>query len=335
MSKIQKNRIGQFPQTRLRRLRQSPVLREFVRDIHLQPTDFVLPLFIRHGNNIKNPILSMPGHFQWSLDRIEEEVHALRTAGIQHVILFGVPEKKDPIGQDALSDHGIIQSAIKKIRQLAPELCIFSDVCFCEYTDHGHCGVLTKNHDVDNDQTLDLLGKQAVSHAQAGADVIAPSGMLDGMVQAIRAALDNANFTHIPILSYAVKYASAFYGPFRDAAEGAPQFGDRKTYQMDPARKHEALHECALDIEEGADMLMVKPAHTYLDILYKIKENYPTLPLGAYHTSGEFALLKAAAEKKWLDEKTAVIEVLTAIKRAGADFIITYYAKEVAKWLLK
>lgn len=322
---------GRFPTTRLRRLRQHAKVRDLVRETKLAVSDLVMPLFIKHGNGIKKPIASMPGQFQFSIDFLAEEVQALAAMGIQQVILFGIPEKKDPLGKDAYSANGIIQSAIPVIKQAAPDMLIISDVCFCEYTDHGHCGVVTENHEIANDQTLALLAKQAASHAQAGADIIAPSGMMDGMVQAIRQGLDAAGFHHTPILSYSVKYSSAMYGPFRDAAEGAPKFGDRRTHQMDFANTQEALRECLLDIEEGADMLMVKPAHTYLDIITRVKQAYPALPLAAYHTSGEYAMIKAAAEKGWIDEHNVVLEVLTAIRRAGADFIITYFAKDVAK----
>ncbi len=331
------NQSGAFPQTRLRRLRKTSQLRNFVKDITLDVGKLVLPLFIRHGHNIKNPISSMPGHFQFSIDKLADEIKAIVALGIKAVILFGIPAEKDPLGKDAYSDHGIIQTAIPVIKKIAPELIIISDICFCEYTDHGHCGVVKHEHNdfiVDNDQTLELLAKQAVSHAQAGTDIIAPSGNMDGMVQTIREALDQAGFHDLPILSYATKYASSMYGPFRQAAEGAPQFGDRRSYQMDFANRNEAIRECALDIAEGADMLMVKPAHTYLDIIFHIKQQFPELPLCAYHTSGEFAMLKAAAEKGWIDEQNAMLEVLTAIHRAGADVIITYFAKEVAKVLL-
>lgn len=325
-----------FPQTRLRRLRHHPQVRNLIKQTRLSINEFILPLFIRHGENIKKPILSMPGHYQLSLDKLADEIKEVVELGIKAVLLFGIPEKKDPFGQDAYNDNGIIQRAIPLIKDLAPELLVISDVCFCEYTDHGHCGVvvdLDRNKHIDNDQTLTLLAKQAVSHAKAGADIVAPSGMMDGMVKAIRDGLDAAALQHIPILSYAVKYASSMYGPFREAAEGAPKFGDRRTYQMDFANYSDSLRECALDIYEGADMLMVKPAHAYLDIIYRVKQHYPHLSLGAYHTSGEFAMLKAAGKNGWIDEKNSTLEVLTAIKRAGADFIITYYAKEIAAWL--
>ena len=329
---------GLFPNTRPRRLRGSANIRALVQETHLNVNKLVLPVFIKYGSNIKNPIASMPGHFQFSIDNLEEEISSIWKLGIKRIIIFGIPEHKNALGTDAYSKDGIIQRAIPVIKKIAPEMLVISDICFCEYTDHGHCGVVTaENKDaevcVDNDKTLDLLAKQAMSHAKAGADILAPSGNMDGMVQAIRKALDNAGYQHLPILSYSVKYASSMYGPFRQAAEGAPQFGDRRTYQMDYANAFEAVGESALDVAEGADMLMVKPAHTYLDIIYLVKEAFPHLPLGAYHTSGEFAMIKAAAEKGWIDEQKGVLEVLTAIHRAGADFIITYYAKEVAGWI--
>jgi len=329
---------GIFPKTRLRRLRQNAAIRELVRETKLDVSKLVLPLFIRHGSGIKNPVASMPGFFQISVDKLEEEVKIILELGIKSVLLFGLPAEKDPLGKDSYAETGVIQTAIPVIKKMAPDLLIMSDICFGEYTDHGHCGVVEqhvahKEVDVDNDKTLALLAKQVVSHAKAGADMIAPSGCIDGMVLTIRNALDDAGYQHLPILSYSVKYASAMYGPFRQATEGTPKFGDRRTYQMDFANANEALRECALDIAEGADMLMVKPAHTYLDIIYRVKQAYPALPLCAYHTSGEFAMIKAAVEKGWMDERKAVLEVLTAIHRAGADFIITYFAKDVAKWL--
>lgn len=327
---------GHFPNVRLRRLRHNPNVRNLVKETRLDVTNFVLPLFIKHGSDIKKPISSMPGHFQLSVDKLPEELNIISSLGIRNIILFGIPAQKNELGSDSYADDGIIQTALPLIKKIAPELLVMTDVCFCEYTDHGHCGVITEEtgqHDVHNDKTLDLLAKQAVSHAQAGADVIAPSGNIDGMVQAIRRGLDQAGFSHLPILSYAVKYSSSMYGPFREAAEGAPKFGDRRTYQMDVANSNEAMRECSLDIAEGADMLMVKPAHTYLDIIARVKQTYPGLPLGAYHTSGEYAMLKAAAEKGWLNERSSVLEVLTAIRRAGADFIITYFAKDAARWL--
>ncbi len=326
-----------LPSTRLRRLRQHPALREIVSEHRLSVKDFVLPLFIRAGHSVKNPIASMPGHYQWSVDRLDEEIKSIVDLKIPAVLLFGIPDYKDSLGSASWQDDGVMQQTILKIKSLAPNVLIIADVCFCEYTDHGHCGAIHTNtrgsNDVDNDKTLVLLGKQAVSLARAGADVIAPSGMMDGMVRAIRRDLDRHGFTDIPILSYAVKYASAFYGPFREAAEGAPKFGDRKTYQMNPANANEALREAELDVAEGADMLMVKPAHTYLDVIYRVKQQFPRLPLAAYHVSGEFAMIKAAAERGWINEAAAVLETLLAIKRAGADFIITYFAKDVAKIL--
>lgn len=329
---------GLFPKIRPRRLRGSANIRELVQETCLNVNKLVLPLFIKHGSGIKNPITSMPGHFQISVDNLENEINSIWELGIKRIMLFGIPEHKDALGKDAYSKHGIIQNAIPVIKKIAPAMLVMSDICCCEYTDHGHCGVVASQKNggevcVDNDETLALLAKQAVSHAKAGADILAPSGNMDGMVQAIRTALDNAGYHHLPILSYSVKYASSMYGPFRQAAEGAPKFGDRRTYQMDYANAFEAVRECALDVAEGADMLMVKPAHTYLDIIYRVKEAFPHLPLGAYHTSGEFAMIKAAAEKGWVDEQKAVFEILTSIHRAGADFIITYYAKEVAGWM--
>lgn len=329
---------GFFPKIRLRRLRQNAHLRNLVRETRLDADKLVLPLFIRHGSGIKNPIASMPEHFQMSIDRLEEEIKAISELGIKNIILFGIPAQKDPLGKDSYSDNGIVQTAIPVIKKVAANILIMSDICLCEYTDHGHCGVVMYHEThgevhVDNDQTLALLAKQAVSHAKAGADIIAPSGNMDGMVHAIRKALDEAGFQHIPILSYSVKYASSMYGPFRQAAEGGPKFGNRETYQMDFANTHEAIRECGLDVAEGADMLMVKPAHTYLDIIYRVKQTYPELPLCAYHTSGEYSMIKAAAEKGWIDERKSALEVLTSIHRAGADFVITYFAKQVAVWL--
>lgn len=320
-----------LPTLRLRRLRQHPLLRELVRETELNAKDLVLPLFIKGEKGAKQPIASMPGHYQIPLSQLDAEIEEIVQLGLGSILLFGIPPHKDDLGSDSYHDQGIIQKAIQKIR--GANLLIISDVCFCEYTSHGHCGVLNSKNDIDNDATLELLVKQAVSHAQAGADVVAPSGMMDGMVQAIRHGLDLAGFQQIPILSYSVKYQSSLYGPFRMAAEGAPTFGDRSTHQMDTANAQEALREVHLDVQEGADMLMVKPAHAYLDVIYRIKQAYPYIPLGAYHTSGEFGMLKAAAEKGWIDEKKGVLEIVRGIRRAGADFIITYYAKELAHWL--
>jgi porphobilinogen synthase len=309
-----------------------------VRETELNVKDLVLPIFVKGREGKRVPIESMPGYFQIPICALEQEVEEILGLGISSVILFGIPPHKDRHGSDSYADDGIIQDAIRKIRDVTSNLLIISDVCFCEYTDHGHCGIISEisgKMDIDNDQTLELLIKQAISHARAGADVIAPSGMIDGMVGAIRRGLDESRFQHIPILSYAVKYNSAMYGPFRDAAEGAPKFGDRSTHQMDPSNGKESLREVKLDIDEGADMLMVKPAHSYLDIIYRVKQAHPEIPLGAYHTSGEFCMIKAAAERGWIDEKRAIFEILTGIKRAGADFILTYFTKDVANWLSK
>jgi porphobilinogen synthase len=330
--------IGQFPQTRLRRLRQQASLRSLVRETRLHPDTLILPLFIKQDLVAKQAIPTMPGHYQLSLSDLAREIAHITSLGIKNVILFGVPAWKDGCGSGAYGENAIIPQSIRLIKRLAPELLVIADLCFCAYTDHGHCGIMKTSNTtaqliLDNDQTLALLGKQACSYAQAGADLLAPSGMCDGMVSAIRDNLDQAGFVDVPILSYAVKYASALYGPFRDAASGAPAFGDRYSHQLDFANSQEALRECYLDIQEGADMLMVKPAHTYLDIINQVKTQYPLMPLGAYHTSGEYGLLKAAAVQGLIDERLAVLEVLTAIKRAGADFIITYYATEVLKWL--
>jgi porphobilinogen synthase len=324
-----------FPLVRLRRLRHHPILRDLVRETELNLRDLIFPIFIKANISEKIPIATMPGHYQIPIPLLKQEIEEIINLGISSVILFGIPSHKDAFGSDAYSDEGVVQEAIRKMREVSSELLIISDICFCEYTDHGHCGFLGEIRgkiDVDNDKTLELLVKQALSHVRAGADVVAPSGMIDGMVKAIRGGLDASGFEHIPILSYSVKYNSSMYGPFRVAAEGAPSFGDRSTHQMDHANAREALREVELDVEEGADMLMVKPAHSYLDVIYRVKQAYPHIPLGAYHTSGEFSMLKAAAEKGWIDEKKAAIEVLRGIRRAGADFIITYYAKEMAAW---
>jgi porphobilinogen synthase len=329
------------PTIRPRRLRASPALRSMVRETHLTPADFIYPLFVTHGEGVHHPIPSMPGVFQLSIDQLAREAQETTALGIPAVVLFGLPAHKDPVGLENFAPDGIVQQAIRELKTAVPELIVITDVCLCEYTDHGHCGLLN-THDLHphleagyvlNDETLDILVKVAVSHAAAGADIVAPSGMIDGMIAALRAGLDAQDFGHIPIMSYAVKYASAFYGPFRDAADGAPQFGDRKTHQMDPANSREALREARLDIEEGADFLMVKPALPYLDIIRQLRDHYPELPLAAYNVSGEYAMLKAAAANGWLDEERAVLETLTGIKRAGADLIITYHAQDAAKWL--
>ena len=326
-----------FPTVRMRRLRYQPAVRRLVRETRLCPGNLVLPLFVRAGKNVRQEIASMPGHCQLSPDRLGEEIQTAAALGLGGVMLFGLPAAKDATGSDAVSDAGIVPQAVRAAKQAAPELLVMTDVCFCEYTDHGHCGPLTNvtgRPDVDNDATLVLLGQQAVAHARAGADVVAPSGMIDGMVAAIRAALDAAGFLHIPILSYAAKYASAFYGPFREAAESAPQRGDRRGYQMDPAAAAgQALREIQLDLAEGADMIMVKPALPYLDIIREAARQFPGVPLAAYNVSGEYSMLKAAAARGWLDERATALECLTSIRRAGASIILTYWAKDAATWL--
>jgi porphobilinogen synthase len=310
----------------------------------LKPSDFIYPLFVRHGRNIRAEIRSMPGIHQFSVDQLSAQAEAAAHAGLGAVILFGIPAEKDSQGSENFAPDGIIQQAILTIKEAVPDLLVITDVCMCEYTDHGHCGIVNAEGDpyyhpnlpegyVLNDPTLEILGRVAVSHAEAGADIVAPSGMMDGMVRAIRGALDEAAFEHTPILSYSVKYASAFYGPFRDAAESPPKFGDRKTHQMDPANVREALRETALDMAEGADMLMVKPALAYLDVLQRVRQAHPDVPLVAYNVSGEYAMIKAAAANGWIDERAAALEALTGIKRAGADLIITYHAREAAAWL--
>lgn len=318
---------------RPRRLRTSPALRAMVRETQLNPTDFIYPLFVRHGRSIRQPIPSMPGIAQLSVDEAVVEAETAVALGIPAVILFGLPAAKDPIGQENFAPDGIIQQAIRAIKAKLPDLIIVTDVCLCEYTDHGHCGLLGKDGTILNDETLNVLADVAISHAQAGADIVAPSGMMDGMVAALRTALDGGGYTHIPIMSYAVKYASAFYGPFRDAADGAPKFGDRKSHQMDPANVREALREAELDVAEGADFLMVKPGLPYLDVIRAVKDQFPELPLAAYNVSGEYAMIKAAAANGWLDEKSVVLETLLSFKRAGADLIITYHALDAARWL--
>lgn len=318
---------------RPRRLRATPGLRRMVRETELNPADFIYPMFVTHGRNVRQPIASMPGIAQLSVDEAVREAEKTAELNIPAVLLFGLPAHKDPIGAENFAPNGIVQQAIRAIKQEFPELVVITDVCLCEYTDHGHCGLLDDHGHVLNDETLPILADVAISHAEAGADVVAPSGMMDGMVAAIRLGLDQAGFSQLPIMSYAVKYASAFYGPFRDAAGGAPQFGDRKTHQMDPRNGREALREAALDVEEGADFLMVKPALVYLDIIRQLRDRFPELPLAAYNVSGEYAMLKAAVANGWLDEERAVLETLTGIKRAGADLIITYHALAAAAWL--
>ncbi len=321
-----------FPITRMRRLRKSAGIRKMLQTNHVLPENLIYPVFVTMGKNKKNPIPSMPGIYQFSLDLVREEIEKVVKAGIQAVILFGIPASKDAQGTGAYSSEGIIQQAVYVIKQEFPELVVITDVCLCEYTDHGHCGVV-KDGIILNDPTLELLAQTALSHVQAGADIVAPSDMMDGRVGAIRQALDKAGFSETAIMAYSAKYASAFYGPFRDAAGSAPQFGDRKTYQMDTkASWQQALLETALDVEEGADMVMVKPALAYLDIISRVKEEF-LCPVVSYNVSGEYAMIKAAAEKGWLDEKQTVLEMMTGLKRAGSDLIITYHALDVAKWL--
>jgi len=311
---------------RPRRLRQTDALRRLVRETNLHKDDFIAPLFICAGENKRHSILSMPGVYQWSIDRVQEEIDELLAVGIDKIILFGIPETKDSTGSDSCSPHGIIQSSVQRLKKEYPDLFIITDICFCEYTDHGHCGVIDDN-DVSNDSTLSLLGKQALSHVEAGAGMVAPSGMMDGMVGEIRLALDAGGFEHIPIMSYAVKYASAYYGPFRDAVESTPQFGDRRSYQMDPANIREALKEVELDILEGADIIMVKPALAYLDVISHVKD-ISNVPVACYNVSGEYSMLKATAEKGWIDHDSAMMEMLLSMKRSGADIIISYFAKD-------
>jgi porphobilinogen synthase len=320
-----------FPEYRARRLRRSEALRSMVRETFLRPEDLIYPMFSAFGEDVRKEIISMPGIYQQSIEHIVAEAREVYQLGIPAVILFGIPEEKDPLGQDAYSENGIIQETIRAIKTAVPKLLVITDVCMCEYTDHGHCGVI-KDGDVDNDETLKLLAAEALSHARAGADIVAPSDMMDGRVAAIREILDANGYSHIPVMSYAVKYASAYYGPFRDAAESTPQFGDRRSYQMDPANRVEALREAELDVQECADFLMVKPALAYLDILRDLKDRY-NLPLDAYNVSGEYSMITAAAEKDWIDGDRVMMETLVGMKRAGADLIITYHAKEAARLL--
>lgn len=325
-----------FPDTRMRRLRRNATLRRMVAETRVSVDDLILPLFVRPGRNVKNPIASMPGQFQWSVDTLVDEARQVRDAGVPAIILFGIPESKDPEGTAAFADDAIVCRAVEAVKKACPDLCVITDVCMCEYTGHGHCGALRANRDgvldVDNDATLELLVKEAVAHARAGADMVAPSDMMDGRVGAIRAALDDEGFSDVPIMAYSAKYASAFYGPFRDAAESPPQFGDRASYQMDCRNQREALREMELDIEEGADILMVKPALAYLDVLHAAREAFD-LPLAAYLVSGEYAMVKAAAANGWIDEQRTALEMVTAIRRAGAKMILTYWAKDIARWI--
>lgn len=322
-----------FPYQRPRRLRKSETIRRMVRETSLSPDNFIYPLFVRHGKNTRTQIKSMPGCYQESVDRIVRHAKEVYSLGIPAVLLFGIPKHKDEIASEAYDPQGVVQKAIRAIKRAVPELFVITDVCLCEFMDHGHCGVI-EDGEVKNDPTLELLAKEAVSHARAGADMVAPSDMMDGRIEALRIALDGEGFTEMPIMSYAAKYASAFYGPFREAAESAPQFGDRRSYQMDPANRREALKEVALDAEEGADIVMVKPALSYLDIISDIRESFE-LPVAAYNVSGEYSLVKAAGKLGWIDEKRVMMEVLTSIRRAGADLILTYFAKEAAKILNK
>ncbi len=322
-----------YPVHRPRRLRKNDPVRRIVRETSLSPDHFIYPLFVTSGRGIRKEISSMPGCFQESVDTIARHAKEVFGLGIPAVILFGIPEEKDEVGSGAYDDRGVVQKAIRSIKNKVPDLLVVTDVCLCEYTSHGHCGVV-KNGVVQNDPTLELLAKEAVSHAKAGADMVAPSDMMDGRVGAIRAALDEEGYEELPIMSYAVKYASAFYGPFREAAESTPQFGDRRSYQMDPANRREALKEVALDLEEGADIVMVKPALAYLDVISDVKEVFD-VPVAAYNVSGEYSLVKAAGQLGWIDEQRVMMEILTSIKRAGADIILTYFAKEAAKVLNK
>ena len=320
-----------FPEYRPRRLRRTETFRAMIRETRLAPEQMIYPLFVLPGKGVREPVVSMPGVFRLSVDQLAAEARDCLSLGVRSVLLFGLPDKKDGLGSGAYAKNGIVQQAIRELKNRAPEMTVVTDVCLCEYTDHGHCGCLA-GEEVDNDATLELLARTALSHAQAGADMVAPSDMMDGRVSEIRTALDEENFHNVPIMSYAVKYASAFYGPFRDAAECAPQFGDRRGYQMDPANSREALREATLDVDEGADILMVKPAIAYLDIIARLHDEFD-LPVAAYQVSGEYAMIKAAAERGWIDGERVMAESLIAIRRAGADIILTYFAKEMARVL--
>ncbi len=320
-----------FPITRLRRLRMSPSIRAMVRETEITSSDFIYPLFVCHGTDIKKEVGSMPGVFQMSVDNIVRECTEVHSLGILAVILFGIPEHKDELGSEAYAEQGIIQKAIRAIKRDVPELYIITDVCLCEYTSHGHCGVVRDNQ-IINDETLTLLAKEALSHAQAGADMVAPSDMMDGRVKVIRKILDDNRFTDLPIMAYSAKYSSGFYGPFREAAESTPKFGDRLSHQMDPANSDEAVRETALDIQEGADIVMVKPALSYLDVIRRVKDEF-RMPTAAYNVSGEYSMIKAAGKLGWIDEERVMMEVLTSIKRAGADLILTYFAKDASRYL--
>ena len=320
-----------FPAVRMRRLRMNEYVRKMVRETRLSPENFVYPLFVCSGRGVKKEISSMPGNCQWSVDLLVEEARSVKSLGVGAVILFGIPETKDERGSSGYDDHGVVQEAVRALKREVPGLIVITDVCLCEYTSHGHCG-LVRGEEILNDPTLELLAKMALSHAKAGADIVAPSDMMDGRVKAIRQILDGNGYPNTPILSYAVKYASGFYGPFREAAESAPAFGDRRSHQMDPSNAFEALREAELDVEEGADILMVKPAGPYLDVIRMVKERF-MMPLAAYQVSGEFSSLMAAAKLGWLDLPRVMMESLTGIRRAGADMILTYFAKEAARLL--
>lgn len=323
--------MSTFPVYRPRRLRANENLRRLIRETTLSVDDLIYPMFVVHGHNTATEISAMPGCYQYSVDTLVTAAKELAALGIPGTILFGIPEAKDALGSEAYADDGIIQQAVRAIKDAVPDLLVMTDVCLCEYTDHGHCGVI-EGSEVQNDPTLELLVKESLSHARAGADVIAPSDMMDGRVGAIREALDENGYENTPIMAYSAKYASAFYGPFREAAESTPQFGDRRSYQMDPANAEEALREVALDIQEGADVLMVKPALSYLDVIHRVKTEFQ-VPVAAYNVSGEYAMIKAAAQNGWVDEERVALEVLNSIKRAGADMILTYFAKSVVEWL--
>ncbi len=323
--------MSTFPIYRPRRLRANENLRRLIRETTLSVNDLIYPMFVVHGHDTATEISAMPGCYQYSVDKLVSAAKELATLGIPGTILFGIPEEKDPLGSEAYADDGIIQQAVRAVKDAVPDLLVMTDVCLCEYTDHGHCGVVEAG-EVQNDPTLELLVKESLSHVRAGADVIAPSDMMDGRVGAIRTALDENGYQNIPIMAYSAKYASAFYGPFREAAESTPQFGDRRAYQMDPANAEEALREVSLDIEEGADILMVKPALAYLDVIHRVKTEFQ-VPVAAYNVSGEYAMIKAASQNGWIDEPRVAMEVLNSIKRAGADIILTYFAKSVVEWL--
>lgn len=330
---------GAFPIVRMRRLRYNKLVRELVRETTVTPDKLIYPLFVRSGTGVRTPISSMPGVFQLSIDELVREAKVLKDLDLGGILLFGIPDEKDARGSDATSDDGIIAQAVRAVKDAVQDrLAVVTDLCFCEYTDHGHCGILDDHTgciDVDNDETLKIIAEQALVHARAGADLIAPSGMIDGMIGAIRTSLDRNRFEHLPVMSYAAKYASAYYGPFREAAESAPQFGDRRSYQMDPAAAAEqALREVELDLAEGADIVMVKPAMVYLDIMRMVRERFPNVPLAAYNVSGEYSMVKAAAERGWIEEGRIVRETLTAIHRAGAGIILTYWAKDIAQNIL-